>query len=76
MSKALLLHIYDATGLYVNILYIALNIYDLKGVFPLTYMYKIQVSNLSTDCPLVEVWGLPSYSTTVGSEVEKPIERN
>ena len=41
----------------------------------LIYM-QFKLSNLSTDCPLVEAWGLPSLSTTVDGEVEKLVRRN
>ena len=37
---------------------------------------QLRLSNLSADRSLVEVWGLPSLSTTVGGEVEKPVGRN
>ena len=37
---------------------------------------QLRLSNLSADRPLVEAWGLPPSSTTVGGEVEKPVGRN
>ena len=37
---------------------------------------QLRLSNLSADRPLVEAWGLPPLSTTVGGEVEKPVRRN
>ena len=37
---------------------------------------QLRLSNLSADRPLVEAWGLPYLSTTVGGEVGKPVRRN
>ena len=34
------------------------------------------LSNVSADCLLIEMWGLPSLSTTIGGEVEKPVGLN
>ena len=37
---------------------------------------QLRLSNLSADRLLVEAWGLPPLSTTVGGEVEEPVGRN
>ena len=37
---------------------------------------QLRLFNLSADCLLVEVWGLPPLSTTVSGEVEKPVRHN
>ena len=47
-----------------------------KVYFHLLIRTQLRLSNLSVNCPFIKVWGLPSLSITVGSEVEKPIRRN
>ena len=37
---------------------------------------QLRLSNLFADHSLVKTWGLSPLNTTVGSEVEKPVERN
>ena len=69
-------HIYNTTGLYRKILYIALNVCDLKGVLSFIDIYATQVSNLSADCLFIDVWSLLLLSTTVGNEFEKLVGRN
>ena len=39
-------------------------------------MYVTQVSNLSTDCPHIEEWGLSLLSITESGEIKKPIGPN
>ena len=39
-------------------------------------MYEIQVFNLSANCLLVEVWGLPLLNTMVNGEIKKPVGCN
>ena len=41
----------------------------------LIYM-QLRFSNRSADCSLVEAWGLPPLSTTIGGEIEKPVGHN
>ena len=43
LSKALLYHINDATGLSRKDVVATMNVYDLEGVFPLTDTYTTQV---------------------------------
>ena len=37
---------------------------------------QLGLSKIFIDYQLVEAWGLPPLSTTVGDEVEKPVRRN
>ena len=57
-------------------MYIAQNVYDLEGIFPLNDIYTTQVFNLSANRLLIEKWSISPLSNMVDGKVEKPFGHN